>query len=216
MVQRVSTLPKLIPRLDIRVAGGKEFQFTAMIFKRDEEPFEVEDLLDVIKRAHDELSDALATDDGRVEILEIRSSPVELPADPLVRIGFHLLKGVALDYALAEALDWNHPLGGKLSFQHGVIMHTNSTADFDKRGQFNPQVDMRLAVHFIDAYNLDISWREDKNDKTKKNPSVSSFTHFHAMIEHSTLPMATTFYMLQKNLKSHSVEVPLSLLHTEQ
>ncbi|MNV98201.1 hypothetical protein D3C71_1934320 [compost metagenome] len=80
-----------------------------------------------------------------------------------------------------------------------------------------PTVDLNLAAYFINEYQLTVTWQRDEKDPERNIPSIMDFgKDYNLSMQHETLPLAVTYFMVRRLSKCNTVAIPLSLIPQPQ
>lgn len=214
MAEVTSGLPLQLARIDLTCEGEEDLQFTAKILL-DNEGFSTQTMEELIRDVyHDVYPNG---GEAVVKVSHVSSDYIDTPDNPLIQVPIHLLRDTALDYAVAEGLEWSFNDGEgvrELTFRDGIVFAVNEHGT-----PFRPSRSNSICAFFIGKHELNIEWDYPGGNgattgNTKKLPRVGEtrLMGFPHGIAGQTLPEAVARYMVQSVTPRPYVAIPYSLI----
>lgn len=208
MTEVTASLPTRLPRVNLTCENDEDLQFIGTI-TRQEGGYITQSMEELIRDVYYEVypnhgSNAPAA----LGVISISSDYIDIPEDPMIQVLVATLCGTALDYAVAEALEWTvpKPEGGKLKFTGGAVYDADGT-------RFAPSCSNSIAAYFIGKHQLCVEWVPYGNQGLKQvRVGERTAEAYHNLTTGDTLQKAVARYMVQSVTPRTYVSVPYSLL----
>lgn len=209
MTEVTTSLPTRLPRVDLTCENDEDIQFIGKI-SRHEGGYITQTMEELIRDVYHEIypNTGLQNATSALGVISISSDYIDLPEDPMIQVLVATLRGTALDYAVAEALEWTvpKPEGGKLIFTGGAVYDDAGT-------RFAPSCSNSIAAYFIGKHQLCVEWVPYGNQGLKQaRVGERTAEAYHNLATGDTLQEAVARYMVQSVTPRPYVSVPYSLL----
>jgi len=209
MAEVTSGLPLQLARIDITCEGEEDLQFTAKVVLV-EEGFSTQTMEELIRDVyHDVYPNG---GEAVVKVSHVSSDYIDTPANPQIQVPVHLLRNTALDYAVAEGLEWLFDDGEgvrELIFRDGNVFSSGQGAPF------RPSRSNSICAFFINAHQLNVEWNHPQGvGSGAKFPRIGYGRLVDCLVGATgdTLPEAVARYMVQSVTPRPYVAIPYSLI----
>lgn len=208
MPEVTTSLPTRLPRVDLTCENDEDIQFIGKI-SRHEGGYITQTMEELIRDVYYEIYPNHGSNTpSALGVINISSDYIDLPEDPMIQVLVATLRGTALDYAVAEALEWTVPKseGGKLDFTGGAVYD-------DQGARFAPSCSNSIAAYFIGKHQLSVEWVPYGNGGTRQAHVGERTTEaYRGLATGDTLQEAVARYMVQSVTPRPYVSIPYSLL----
>jgi len=209
MAEVTSALPLQLARIDLTCEGEEDLQFTAKI-TLVEEGFSTQSMEDLIRDVYHDVHPNQG--EAVVKVSHVSSDYIDTPANPQIQVPIHFLRDTALDYAVAEGLEWLFDDGEgvrELIFRDGNVFSSGQCTPF------RPSRSNSICAFFIGKHELNVEWDYPQGvGAGTKLPRVGEtrLMGFPHGIAGQTLPEAVARYMVQSVTPRPYVAIPYSLI----
>jgi hypothetical protein len=210
MSEVTTSLPTKLPRIDLTCENNEDIQFVGKI-ARHKDGYITQTMEELIRDVYYDVYPQ-SGQPAILGVISVSSDYIDLPEDPMIEVVIETLRGTALDYAVAEALEWIAPRaeGGKLTFTSGAVYEDKSYGE-----KFAPSCSDSITSYFINKHQLSVTWVpiDRGNEAGKKVPLIGvreQSTHHGATGD--TLPEAVARYIVKSATPRPYVSIPYSLL----
>lgn len=210
MPEVTSNLPLQLARINLVCEDEEDIQFTAKI-SLNSAGYAAQTMEELIKDVYHAIYPNQL--DAVVKVISVSTDWVDTPDNPLIQVPIQCLRDTALDYAVAEALEWVNPLNEleTLKFVDDAVF----VGDGDGH-HFVPSACNSHAAFFINKHQLSVEWNYPGNG-TNAGPKYARVgdhgqpAHISGMLG-KTLPEAVARHIVQSHTPRAYVSIPHSLL----
>jgi hypothetical protein len=171
MSEVTTSLPTKLPRIDLTCENNEDIQFVGKI-ARHKDGYITQTMEELIRDVYYDVYPQ-SGQPAILGVISVSSDYIDLPEDPMIEVVIETLRGTALDYAVAEALEWIAPRaeGGKLTFTSGAVYEDKSYGE-----KFAPSCSDSITSYFINKHQLSVTWVpiDRGNEAGKKVPLIGA------------------------------------------